>query len=131
MSRVRSLTARELPLAVEGYLVYCRSISLTFPMSYLAFLYFCDLALVLKPREVINPFPDLSNFPFDYEDVIFILSRLSNFYEISKVKYLSLPLISFCFLTLRLPQIFMFTARKCFYLPVNFSSQNVSRVEQP
>ena len=25
-SRVRSLTARELPLAVEGYLVYCRSI---------------------------------------------------------------------------------------------------------
>ena len=39
----------------------------------------------LKPREVINPFPDLSNLPFDSEDEIFILSRLSNFDEISKV----------------------------------------------
>ena len=55
----------------------------------------------LKPREVINPFPNLSYFPFEYEDVIFILSRLSNFNEMSKVTYLSLPLISFCFLTLR------------------------------
>ena len=37
------------------------SFLLTFPMAYLAFLYFGDLALALKPREVINPFPDLSN----------------------------------------------------------------------
>ena len=50
--------------------------SLTFTMAYLAFLYFSDLALVFKIREVVNPFPDISNYPFDSEDVIFILSRL-------------------------------------------------------
>ena len=61
--------------------------------------YFCDLALVLKPREVIDPFPDISNFPFEYEEVIFSLSRLSNFDDISKVTYMSLPLVYFCFLT--------------------------------
>ena len=71
-----------------------------FPMAYLAFLYFYSLTLALKPREVINPFPDLSYFPFDSEDLIFILSRLSNFDEMSKVTYLSLPLISLCYLTL-------------------------------
>ena len=67
------------------------SFLLTFLMAYLAFFYFCDLALVLKPREVINPFTDLSNFTFDSEDVIFILSRLSNFNEMSKMTYLSQP----------------------------------------
>ena len=116
------------------------SFILTFTMAYLAFLYFCDLALVLKPREIINHFPDLSYFPFDFEDVIFILSRLSNFDKMSKAMYLSLPLISFCFfkvtylslplislcfLTLRGPQFFMFTARKTFSLPAKFSSQNI------
>ena len=104
---------------------------LTFPMAYLAFLYFCGLTLALKPREVINPFTYFSNFPFDSEDVIFILSRMSNFDKMSKVTYLSLPLISLCYLTLRRPQFFMFTARNKFSLPVNFSSQNVFRVEQP
>ena len=73
----------------------------TTPMAYLAFLYFGDLTLVLKSRAVTNPFPDISNFPFDYEDMVFILYRLSNYDEMSKVTYLSLPLISFCFLTLR------------------------------
>ena len=102
-----------------------------FPMVYLAFLYFCDIDLVLKPREVINPFPYISNPPFDSEGVILILARLSNFDEITKVTYLSLPLISLCFLTLWRPQIFMFTARNKFYLPVNFFSQNVFRVDQP
>ena len=65
------------------------------------FLYFCDFALVLKFRELINPFPDLYSFSFDSEDVIFIFYRLSNFDGMSKVTYLSLPLISLCFLTLR------------------------------
>ena len=92
--------------------------------------YFCDPDLVLKPREVINLFPYISYFPFDSEDVIFILSRLSNFDEMSKVTYWSLPLISLCFLTLRRPQLFMSTARKKNSLPVNFSSQNVFRVDQ-
>ena len=73
------------------------SFSLTFTMAYSAYLYFCDLALVLKPREVINPFPDFSNFSFDSEDVIFILSRLSNLNEMFKVTFLSLALISLCF----------------------------------
>ena len=107
------------------------SFSLTFQMAYLAFFYLCDLALVLKPREVINPYPDLSNFPLDSEDVIFILSRLTNFDEMSKVAYLSLPLISLCFLTLRRPQFFMFTVINKLSVPVNFSSQNVFRLEQP
>ena len=121
------------------------SFSLTFTMAYLSFLYFCDLALVLKPRELINPFNDFSNFPFDSKDVILILSRLSNFDEMSKVTYLSLPriylcffkvtylsphLIYLCFLTLQRPQFFMLTARNKFYLPVNFYSQNVFQVEQ-
>ena len=87
---------------------------------------FFYLSLVLKLREVINPFPVLSNFPFDSEDVIFILSILSNFDEMSKVTYLSLPLIFLCFLTLRRPQIFMYTARNKFSLLMKFSSQNVS-----
>ena len=95
------------------------------------FLYFCDLTLVLKSREVTNPFPDLSNFPFYSEDVVFILSRLSNFDEMSKVTYLSLPLISLYFLTLRRPQFLMFTDTNKSSLPVNFSSQNVFRVDQP
>ena len=64
-------------------------------------LFFCNPALVLKPREVINPFPVLFNFTFDSEDVISILSILSNFNEMSKFTYLSLLLISLCFLTLR------------------------------
>ena len=93
-------------------------------------LYFCKPTLVLKARAVTNSFPDLSNFSFDYEDVVFILFRLSNFYEKSKVTIFSLPLISLCFLTLRRPQIFMFTDRKKSSLPVKFSSQNVFRVEQ-
>ena len=36
---------------------------------------------------------DLYNFLFDSEDVVFILSRLSNFDEMSKVTYLLLPSI--------------------------------------
>ena len=32
-----------------------------------------------------QPFPDLSNFTFNYEDLFFILFRLSNFDEMSKV----------------------------------------------
>ena len=43
------------------------SFSLTIPMVYLAFWYFCNLTLVLKPREVINPFIDISNFSCTYE----------------------------------------------------------------
>ena len=57
---------------------------LTFPMAYLAFLFF-GLALVLRFRAVTNPFPDLPNFPFDSEDVVSIVFRLSNFFEIFKV----------------------------------------------
>ena len=44
-------------------------------------------------------------------------------------KYVTL--ISLCFLTLQLPQFFMFTDRNKSSLPVNFSSQNVFRLEQP
>ena len=40
---------------------------------------FFDLALVLRAREVTNPFTDIPNFPFDSEDVVSILFRLSNF----------------------------------------------------
>ena len=70
---------------------------------------FFDLALVLRARAVTNPFPDLPDFTFDSEDVVSILLRLSNFFEIFKVTHLSLPLISLCFVTLRRPQFFMFT----------------------
>ena len=100
-------------------------------MAYLAFLYFGDLTLVLKARAVTNPFRDLSNFSYDSEDVVSILFRLSNFAEMSKVMILSLSLISLCFLTLLQPQFFMLIDRKKSFLPVNFSSQNVFRVEQP
>ena len=95
------------------------------------FLYFDELTLVLKARAVTNPFPDLPYFPFDYEEVVFILFRLSNFAEIFKVTILSLPLISLCFLTSWWPQIFMFTDWNKSFLPVKFSSQNFFRVEQP
>ena len=60
-------------------------------MAHLAFMHLCGLTLTLKPREVINPFPDLSNFPPDSEDMIFIFSRLSNFNDMSNVTYMSLP----------------------------------------
>ena len=46
---------------------------------------FVDLAVVLRARAVTNPFPDIPNFPFDYEDVVSILFRLSNFSEIFKI----------------------------------------------
>ena len=68
-----------------------RTFSLTFPMAYLAFLYFCGLTLVLKSRAVTNPFPDLPNFTFDSEDVVLILFRLSNVSEIFKVDLLVFP----------------------------------------
>ena len=98
---------------------------------------FFNLDLVLRARAVTNPFPDLFNYNFDSGDVVSILFRLSNFSEIFKISeifkvtHLSLPLISLCFLTLRRPQFFMFTERKKSCLPVNFSSQNYFRVEQP
>ena len=60
---------------------------------------FFDLTLVLRVRAVTNPFPDLTNSPFDSEDVVSILFIMSNFSEIFKVTHLSLPLISLCFLT--------------------------------
>ena len=97
----------------------------------LASLYLRGLTFVSKPRELINSFPDLSNFYSDSKYVVFILSRLSNFNDVSKVTYLSLPLISLCFLTLRRPQFFMFTAENNSSSRVDFSSQNVFRVEQP
>ena len=71
--------------------------------------YFCDLTLVLRARAVTSPFPYIPNFPFDSEDVVSILFRLSNYTETFKVTILSLPLISLCFLTLQRPQFFMFT----------------------
>ena len=71
--------------------------------------YFCDIPLVLKPKAVTNPFPDFPSFPFDSEDMVSILFRLSNFAETFKVTILSLPLIYLCFLTVRRPQFFMFT----------------------
>ena len=64
-------------------------------------LYLSGLTLDLRPRDLTNPFPDPPKLSFYSEDVIFILSRLSNFNEMSKVTYLSLLLISLCFLTLR------------------------------
>ena len=39
-------------------------------MAYLAFLYFFGIDLYLRPKEVINPFPDLPKLSFDSEDVI-------------------------------------------------------------
>ena len=101
-----------------------RSFMLTFLMAYLDFLYFLDLALVLRARAVTNPFPDLPNFPFESEDVVSVLFIQSNFFEMFKVTHLSLPLISLCFLTLRQPQIFMFTDWNKSCLPVNFPSQS-------
>ena len=75
---------------------------------------FFDPNLVLRYRAVTNPFPDLPNFSFDSDDMIYILFRLSNFSEIFKVTILSLPLIFLCFLTLQRPQFFMFIDRKIF-----------------
>ena len=61
---------------------------MTFPMAYLAFFYFFGLALALRPIELINPFPDIPKLSFVSEDIILILSRLTNFNEMSKVTYL-------------------------------------------
>ena len=109
----------------NSLIIFEKYFLLTFPMEYLAFLYLFGLTLALRPREVINPFPDLPNHYFDSEDVILILSRLSILNDMSKVTYLSLPLISLCFLTFRQPQLFMFTSEDNFYSPVNFSSHNL------
>ena len=49
------------------------------------FLIFFDLDLVLRARAVTNPFPDISNSTFDFEDVVSILFKLSNFSEIFKI----------------------------------------------
>ena len=104
-------------------------------MAYLAFFHFFGLALALRPIEIINPFPDLPKLSFGSKDVILVFSILPNFNEMSKVTYLSPPLVSLCFLTFQPPQFFMFTADNSpsvnFYSPVDFSSQNVFRVEQP
>ena len=79
---------RYLEFFSNSLIILERSFMLTFPMAYLAFFYFFDLALVLRARAVTNPFPDLPNFPFDSEDVVSILFRLSNFFEIFKVTHL-------------------------------------------
>ena len=104
-------------------------------MAYLAFLYFFGLDLDLIPREVINPFTNISKSSFGPADVILIFSRLPNFKDMYKVTYLSLPLISMGFLTVRQPQFFIFTAVNSpsvkISSPVNFSSQNIFWVDQP
>ena len=70
----------------SNYLILLESsFMLTFLMAYLDFLYFFELALVLRAREVTNSFPDLSNYTFDSEDVVYILFRLSNLSEIFKI----------------------------------------------
>ena len=45
-------------------------------MAYLEFFIFSDLLMVLRPREVVNLFPDLPKYYFGYKDVISFLSRL-------------------------------------------------------
>ena len=99
-------------------------------------LFYISLVLFgLETQRVNQTLSISSQINFDSEYVILILSILSNFDDMSKVAYLSLTLISLCFLTLRQPQFFMFTAENSpsvnFYSPVNFSYQNVFRVEQP
>ena len=115
-----------------------RCFILTFTMAYLAVLYFVNLALIFRARAVTNHFPDPSIFIFDSEDVVSILSRFSNSSYIFKILFMfklihsSLSLNYLCFLTLRWPQFLMFTdSNKSCFLPVNVSSQNVFRVEQP
>ena len=66
-------------------IIFERYFILKLVMAYLEFLFLFDLILVLRPREVINPFPDLPKSSFGYGDVIFIFSRLPNFNDISKV----------------------------------------------
>ena len=116
---------------LNSLIIFKRSFLLTFLMANLAFLYFFRLTLPFIPREVINPFPGLPKLSFDSEDVIFIFSRLSDFNGTSKVTYFSLPLISLCYLTLRRPKYFIFSAENKFSSPVNISSQKVFRVEKP
>ena len=101
MKIISSESKGELERSGKGLVAYMGFKTKARSQKYKKSRYFCGLTLALKPREVINPSPNLSNFPFDSEDVIFILYRLSNFNEMSKVTYLSLPLISLCFLTLQ------------------------------
>ena len=69
----------------SNYLILLeRSFILAFPMACLAFLYFFDLALVLRTRAVTNPFFDPSIFTFGSEDVVSILSKSSNSSDILK-----------------------------------------------
>ena len=96
-------------------------------MAYLASLYLFGYALALIPREVINCSPVIPNLIYS-EDVIIILSRLSNFNEMLKVKCLSLPLISLYFLTLQQTQILIVTALNSPIL--SFYPHKIFRVEQ-
>ena len=59
-------------------------------MAYLEILNFFGIALDLRPKEVINPFQDIPKLSFDSEDVILILSIMSNLNEMSKLTYLYL-----------------------------------------
>ena len=97
-------------------------------MEYLALLFLFDIKLVLRPREEINHFTDIPKLLSVSEDMIIIFSRLPNFNEMSKVMYLSLPLIPMCFLNLQQPQCFIFTSVNS--PSVNVSSQNVFWVDQ-
>ena len=87
------------------------------------FFFFFDIIMFLRPREAINPFPDIPKESFGYEYVIFTLYRLPKSKDMSKVIYFSSSLISPCFLTFQQTQFFMFTG-------VNVSSQNVLQVKQ-
>ena len=109
-------------------IIFERSFLLKFLMAYLDFIYLFGLALALRPREVINPFPYRTKLSFGYEDVIFILSKFPNFNKIYKVMYLSLPLISLCFLTKQKPHFFMFTSENS--PTVNFYYQIIFGVEK-
>ena len=82
-----------------------RYLIMTVVMEYRSFL--CELTMLLRLRQVINPFPDLPKQSFGSEDVIFMLSR-----QISKVMYFSPFLVSMCVLKLQQTQVSMFKGLK-------------------
>ena len=90
-------------------------------MSVVANLDFCFLfeILVLRSREMVIPLPaGIIIESFYYEDVTSLLSRQLSSEYMSSIMYCSQFLISLCFITFWLPQLFMFN-------DVKISSQNV------
>ena len=94
-------------------------------MSYLTNVYLYDPTMFLKPREVINTFPDLSNFPLDSESCDFHIFQTVKLSRDIQGDILVTIYDHIVIINIVTTIISMFTDRNNLLLPVNFFSQKV------